>query len=713
MTHSDITNLCRGVRSAVASHRLLDAFDKLDEALGRTPSPKVASRLRDLRNTHRLLVHYMLEGFNDPSRALLLDSMEDELMRLADRLDMCAFSGIAREEDIMALLGEYEAERAKLELADMAGAADAAMHRIPEEKLTVLFNLLLKAYELSPELSERLRRAIGDSDEALAAQIVSALMLASLRIYDRTRIALLARASAEAPLAIRSRIIPALAIIMLRHSRRIDLDAKAQDILRDWLEQGSNIADLRRVVILMIRTADTDRVNRQLDKEVIPGIMKLRPEIMKRLRDITDTSAGEANPEWEELLDKSGLTDRMRELSEMQTEGADLMMTAFSRLKQFSFFRETANWFLPFSADNSVALDVMAQTRLPMLEMLEKANLLSDSDKYSFVLGVGQMPASQREMMAGQFSAEMTRAMKEAIPDLPQGDDKLLDAGALSFLRDVYRFFRLCHLHNSYSDPFAHPVSFALLPSSLPAVADAESLRLAAEFYFRHGYYPEAEALFNLLGEEGEADAYIEQKLGYCRQQAEDIQGAIEHYRKAELLGDESSWLLRRLAALLHNSGDYLGAISYYERAQQLKPDSVSLARNYGHSLLEAGRTQEAVKQYYRAEYKGGGKPDVWRALAWCELLLGNYDKSRAFYEQLLTSEPIANDYLNAGHLALIRHELREALAMYRQAVKAYSGGAVQFMKEAEADRDILLLAGVPDKTMRVIADAACSSENF
>lgn len=129
MIHSDITNLCRSARTAVASHRLLEAFGKLDEAIGLRPSPEVASRLRDLRNTHRLLVHYMLEGFDDPGRGAMLDSMEDELLCLADRIDTEASTGIVAENELLRALGDYEGERAKLELAEMAGAAEAAHSR--------------------------------------------------------------------------------------------------------------------------------------------------------------------------------------------------------------------------------------------------------------------------------------------------------------------------------------------------------------------------------------------------------------------------------------------------------------------------------------------------------------------------------------------------------------------------------------------------------
>ena len=54
------------------------------------------------------------------------------------------------------------------------------------------------------------------------------------------------------------------------------------------------------------------------------------------------------NPEWENWIDKSGITDKLREMGELQMEGADVYMSTFSQLKQFPFFRQMSHWFYPF-----------------------------------------------------------------------------------------------------------------------------------------------------------------------------------------------------------------------------------------------------------------------------------------------------------------------------------------------------------------------------
>ena len=47
-------------------------------------------------------------------------------------------------------------------------------------------------------------------------------------------------------------------------------------------------------------------------------------------------------------LTVQGITDKLRELGELQMSGADVYMSTFSQLKQFPFFRKISHWFYPF-----------------------------------------------------------------------------------------------------------------------------------------------------------------------------------------------------------------------------------------------------------------------------------------------------------------------------------------------------------------------------
>ncbi|MDE7154851.1 MAG: hypothetical protein K2N79_01010, partial [Muribaculaceae bacterium] len=68
---------------------------------------------------------------------------------------------------------------------------------------------------------------------------------------------------------------------------------------------------------------------------------------------MADISELEENPEWMEVLEKSGVADRLKEMTEIQEEGGDVFMSTFSNLKNYTFFNEISNWFLPFPAESS------------------------------------------------------------------------------------------------------------------------------------------------------------------------------------------------------------------------------------------------------------------------------------------------------------------------------------------------------------------------
>ena len=38
----------------------------------------------------------------------------------------------------------------------------------------------------------------------------------------------------------------------------------------------------------------------------------------------------------------------------LQVEGSDVLMSAFSQLKDFDFFKDVTNWFLPFYKENPI-----------------------------------------------------------------------------------------------------------------------------------------------------------------------------------------------------------------------------------------------------------------------------------------------------------------------------------------------------------------------
>ena len=108
---------------------------------------------------------------------------------------------------------------------------------------------------------------------------------------------------------------------------------------------------------------------------------------------------------------------KLEQFSKMQIEGADVFLGAFAMLKHFDFFKELANWFIPFHGRNSSVLDAFEGLKEHMdvhafIEGLEHSTVMCNSDKYSFCLNVQHMPEQQRKMMVDLFNLEM-KSMNE------------------------------------------------------------------------------------------------------------------------------------------------------------------------------------------------------------------------------------------------------------------------------------------------------------
>ncbi|MDE8697704.1 hypothetical protein PZH42_26930, partial [Bacteroides cellulosilyticus] len=66
-----------------------------------------------------------------------------------------------------------------------------------------------------------------------------------------------------------------------------------------------------------------------------------------------ETDENDRNPDWDQAFEQTGLGDKIREMNDLQLEGADVYMSTFAQLKGYPFFREPLNWFYPFDRMHS------------------------------------------------------------------------------------------------------------------------------------------------------------------------------------------------------------------------------------------------------------------------------------------------------------------------------------------------------------------------
>ena len=175
----------------------------------------------------------------------------------------------------------------------------------------------------------------------------------------------------------------------------------------------------------MIGSKETEKIQRKLQDEILPEMMKLSPNLRNKLSIealLTDALNEDKNPEWQDIFkDSPGLMDKMEELSEMQMKGADVFMTSFANLKNFPFFSELTNWFVPFYPNHPQLLRSSSledqQDNQKLFDLILKTPVLCNSDKYSFCFSMQTIPPEYKKMMFDSLSAEFDQLIESENED--------------------------------------------------------------------------------------------------------------------------------------------------------------------------------------------------------------------------------------------------------------------------------------------------------
>lgn len=725
---NDNIKMFEDIEGLLSGGRLTAAFSVLDNAIIAYPALRqFVGELERLRQGYGYMSGYALQGLPDPGLAesyagivegvrTLIEAMARQ-MRLKDAPTLY-FNTLRYElatpgDSVAALVDEYRNVSQKISLAALAENPTQAARQfsVQAEQLEKrVFNRVWTMYPLGGADEASLLDAIADKSLPgyFKSLIISAVLMGLMEQADERRMLLLMDAYASDDADVSVRALCALLVGMWLYRNR-HMSARMRNRLAALKEMPGWVRDVRMATMQYVRSRDTERITRKFNEEVIPEMMKLRPEIEKLKDKPLDTEAMEENPEWAEILEKSGVADRLKELQELQEDGGDVMMATFSKLKTFSFFNDISNWFLPFHQSHTqIASDDIPEIAT-LISIMGNAPMFCDNDKYSVALSLSQIPPAQRDMMLRQIRMQTQQMDVVRMAAMDSGHVPQREELAANYVRNLYRFFKLFRRKGEFTDPFSSGLNIPAIPSLEQEFEDSDTLMVIAEFYFKRGYYSDALEVFRRLTAMSSPSAAISQKMGYCEQSVGDISAALRHYEEAEMLDSSSRWTLRRLAWCHRMLGNWDKALDCYRRLAEDKPDDVSLALNIGLSLVKLHRYDEALQYLFKAEFYGSGSEKATRALAWCTLLGGDYERCVKYTATLLAgTTPRPNDYINAGHLSLLTGHPGEAVDHYVDAIKAMEGSVDSFLRRLADDKvTISAFGGVDPQLMAIVVDTS------
>ena len=723
MTPNQLQPIKDRIVSHLSSFRINSALDELDALSAITNAPwHIREEIALLRENYKLMGRYALDGIVDGSRNQVrqdiiagINHTTDMILRESKLKDspllyFCALRYEKRQSDssISAVCELYKEKYGRMTMGLMTGNRDIKepdgrlLSDVIDEVGTRLFNLVWTTHPFSSSDSNALLEFIEDPTipATVKQQLIGAIMLGAMEYFSEQRILVLGTIYNK---QLKGLDIYALCAFLLAVWVQRDCirTPKITSMITTLSELPQWHTDVKTAFLQFIRTRDTERINRTMRDDVIPSMMKLRPDINKVIKDdseIIDLSSMELNPEWEEMVEKSGLGSKLRELSEMQAEGADVMMSTFAHLKSFPFFNEVAHWFLPFYPEQSSVAKALKGDSIELAELLESTPMLCNSDKYSMVFSLEQVAGAAKRMMLEQIKAQnINLAEIKNSSLLPNADSR--ENMVNKYVQDLYRFFTLYRRKKEFENPFASPVNLVEIPE-LASVFDADAtLELVSQFYFKRGYYSEAYTIYQMLMARSVPDAQILQKAGY-------ISKATMLYEQSELINPDNSWTQRRLAVCYRLQGMSEKAAKYYKMLLDKKPDDLGVSQHLGNCYLDLKRYDEALKHYFKVEFLDSGSHRALRPIAWCLLMTNQYDRSRIYFNKIINDSPTANDYLNFGHLEMAQGNFREALSLYKESAKLLGNDTFKLKEMFNADRSDLIALGIDAFMIDLVADS-------
>lgn len=680
----------------VAARRLREAFSTARSLAEGMMDFESADTLQRAEDTYRHMLHYAATGAEDPSRADMTAQLSDTILSVADAVDrgnrmvddstlyynVARFEKMRPGETVAALLERYLKMAGDSSLFNLvAGSRKGEDYRnmlVSREELERrIFNKIWTSHPLSPADASALDALFAGqaAPDYFKTLCVWALTLGQLSFFDARRIELLAGAYLNGTAQLRAAAITGL-LLALAASRGRYLPRRVRNRLDAAKETDTWASDLELAYKEFVRTRDTDRITAKIRDEVVPEMMKLRPEISRRFSGElpVDPTEMEENPQWQELLDKSGVTDKLKEMSEIQEDGGDVMMGTFSHLKSFPFFHEVANWFLPFHTDRSELEEEASSPLKSLADLLTAMPMLCDSDKFSMLLSLRAAPEAQRSLLATQINAqaEQFAGLRAAMLNTDLTDRRDL---VRKQVQNLFRFFRLYRRKGEFANPF----DLGLDPSGIEGLESLCAPALSAvvaEFYFAHGYWLDglkvARAIEGLQGAASVPDSpeyLLMQRMGFAAMKLGLYAEALGYFNHLLLVTPDNPWVVKNAARCRMQLGLYKEALELLLdlSRQPGYGEDANLALSIGHCYLETGDYDNAVKAYFKAEYLGAKPRKVLRQLAWALLMNGDAAQARRYLEKAMQATgPVTNDYLNLGHIALSTGDFKEALNSYR-----------------------------------------------
>ena len=708
----EINKIINTLNSNVTENKLLTTFKLIETLIEQNNLYSFNEQKNKLFDIYKNILKYSFIGVDDPERDKIYFNLKKSVIKLSNSIKhklvinnkyFVTFR-IKKEADI-----DFNTERNVIE--------SEILNNSKENKLSVFFNKIWLSDIILEKDYKFIQKITSDENVSWHSQsiIVSAISISLFRNFDSRKMELLFNFYEKKVENVWHRALVGIILGIYLYSDVIKYYPEINERINNIIEEDDFKKNFNHIITQILKTKETEKISKKLQDEIIPKVAKFKPKIEDKLRldDILDDKlSDDINPDWEEVFsDSPELLEKLEEFSKMQIEGSDVFMSAFSMLKNFDFFKEAYNWFVPFYKENKVVENSFETEKKDFnsnlfAEGLEKSAFLCNSDKYSFILNVKLMPEAQKTMMLEMFNAEI-ESMNELIKD-----DELLNKSMKSkyiftqYIQDLYRFFKLNDNKNEFIDIFDDKLDFYNKTYFANDLFSIELFKQIGEFYFNKEYFSDALNVYKIIFEKGIKEQDIIEKIAFSYQKLKDYNKALEFYTKAELFETNINWTTKKIALCYRELNNNEKAVEYYLKAEKNEPENLYVQAHLGHVYLRLKNYEKALQHYFKVEYFAPSNTLILRPIAWCSFVLGKFDNSLKYYRKLIEKNEANHfDYIIMGHVEWLTNNVKMAVEYYKRGLKGFKNKFEVFRKEFIEDKEFIINLGIDSFEIELMLD--------
>lgn len=690
----------KNIYSELQDGNLVDALIMLKTKVDHLGDWQLQQDLEQIQSTYSTMLSYLTQGIEDPEAQSIRQKLIQQAYSINDRANR---SITLRKQPFNKYCQTYTTSRAEALNVPSTQVALETIGVTIQGLLTDDMRESIRQHDLGQALKQHdelmgklfdhtwtsdiwTKNDYADYSNLIASEqlpapdkavVISAVTLACYELFDVQKLMLLFDAYLHNDTEISQRALVGLILLIIRYDNRLAFFPKVKSRFSLYCENRQFVEDCFRIFMQLQYSKMTDAVTAKMTNDIMPAILRSSrfKGIDLRKLDSELTKNGE-NPEWHQnTKDDSKAEKKMRQMADMQTEGADVYWTSFVSLKGFPFFQQLYHWVAPFSFEYPETYQLTTTLRPEILKTVKALYQISpfcSSDMFSFLFMIESVKQMGQDVIAGQINEQLNEEGAQDLFDQLKSHERKAKDVSRCYIYDLYRLFKAYPYHSQLFDPFSKQfVNFSpLYFDMLRPLADNydETLSLA-EFMMRRGEYHDAISLFNSLHpKEREEDSDLWQKMGFCLQKIGESESAIKMYLTAYQLNPNSKWTVQHLAQTAFDAKDYTLAQQYIDIFLEDDEDNLKWLSRKAECLFGLEQYEESLPTLYKVAYLDEQSEKAQEMLAWGLLMSGNTEKAEKIHSELMEQHPSVRNNINMAHLYLLKDDIQQAYNLYAAA---------------------------------------------